>query len=333
MTELLEKIVKKYSLFDSEKMYKSDLIYISNQEKIELKDLVYLLGGYTKIVYKEEDSWTRLNFTNRSLSDREKINMIRLDLKYIQKYGNRYYKKEEIIKICKKYNVDFTTFITYIYRYKVCYYNNIEILENNKYGLWIGEKVKLSKSFIDRYYSEIVSNINISASSLVSRYNCYHLKEKIIDKAKDYLLTLGTIEKNYIYDSKIAINKIMYRLKYVMLKEIIKEQKYMYFDNENLDFIYSNKNYQYGACYSTYSNIISEWLFGINFSTIEQIIIDEISSRLDYFIEDRIKQLNNICVILSIGKEKLIRYIENIKNVLIENNRVRITRDGGVIVR
>lgn len=326
MTELLAKIVEKYALLHNQKIYKKELIDIAYKEKVKLNELVFLLGCYSKIVYKSNYSWTRINIENRNLITRDKVNMIKLDLKYIKKYGERYYNKKEIQNICEKYKVNYNDFITYIYKYKICYYNNIEILENNILGLWIGENKNVSKEFINRNYLNLESKIKKIASSLTMQYNCYYLKEKIVDRAKDYLLTLGKIEKNYEYDDSIIINKMLYRVKYEMLKEIIKE--YRNINNYKFDLFKVSDNYNIGPN----SKHIKEWLYDVKFNCIEKIILREIIKKLDEFIEDRKHELNNITIKLNINKTELIKNVQNIRKKLIENNKVKITKNGSVII-
>lgn len=322
-SKLMKKILDKYHITDGQKISKYELENIANEEKIELKDLVFLLGCYRKIIYKTDEKWTKIKIYNRKISTRDVVNIIKLDLKYINEYGSRFYTKEEIIKICNEYNIDFHVFLTYIYKYKICYYGNIDILENNKQGLWIGERQNLSDKFIKENYTELKNSIEKIAENLVYKYDCRWLKEKIVDLAKEYMFNFGNIEKNYNYDINIVKRKILYKLRYIMLENIIDEYKYIY--DDNLIYNLSNKE-------DALENSIDEWLRDVKLSTIKQILISEIREKLDYVIESRSFAFKNIYEKLGMKRNTFYMHIKEIQEILINNEKVRITRKGGVLL-
>lgn len=151
--ELRSKIQKKYELENGQRITIKQLIEISENEKIDLKDLILILGCYKNAKYKTPESWTTIRM-NQEYTKRELVNLIKIELKYLQKYGSRMYKKQEVYNICEKYGIEIDDFLTYIYNFKICYYENSYILSMNKDGIWIGESPTLSKEFIHENYTD-----------------------------------------------------------------------------------------------------------------------------------------------------------------------------------
>lgn len=119
--ELRNKIQKKYELENGQRITIKQLIEISENEKIDLKDLILILGCYKNARYKTPESWTTIRM-NQEYTKRELVNLIKIELKYLQKYGSRMYKKQEVYNICEKYRIKVDDFLTYIYNFKICYY-------------------------------------------------------------------------------------------------------------------------------------------------------------------------------------------------------------------
>ena len=114
---LRDKIMSKYLLYDGEILKIQDIKDIIRCENINLRDLVYLLGLYKGVIYKENARYSRINI-NKYSSIKDSVKLILLDLKYLNEYGNKSYSKFEIINICNKYNVDFYDFLKYARGYK-----------------------------------------------------------------------------------------------------------------------------------------------------------------------------------------------------------------------
>lgn len=103
---------------------------------------------------------------NQEYTKRELVNLIKIELKYLQQYGSRMYKKQKVNNICKKYRIGVDDFLTYIYNFKICYYENSYILSMNKYGIWIGESPTLSKEFIHENYTYLYKRITKTVNQM-----------------------------------------------------------------------------------------------------------------------------------------------------------------------
>lgn len=199
--ELRNKIQKKYELENGQRITIKRLIKISENEKIDLKDLILILGCYKNAKYKTPGSWTTIRM-NQEYTKRELVNLIKIELKYLQQYGSRMYKKQEIHNICEKYGTEVDDFLTYIYNFKICYYENSYILSMNKDGIWIGESPALSKEFINENYIELYKRIEKTAHKMQVLYGSRVSKEEMIDIGMDYILKQGKIEKNLAFDKE-----------------------------------------------------------------------------------------------------------------------------------
>ena len=144
---LTKEISKKYYLKNKDTITSKVFFEISDKEKIDLHDLILILGinkNNEKKLKEKTKCKMQINLDPmeiKTINDvKHSIKLIKIDLKYLEQYKERYYTKKEIEEICKKYNVKFMWFIKYIYPRKKNYLENLEILENSKNGLWIGEK-------------------------------------------------------------------------------------------------------------------------------------------------------------------------------------------------
>lgn len=222
--ELRNKIQKKYELENGQRITIKRLIEISENEKIDLKDLILILGCYKNAKYKTPESWTTIRM-NQEYTKRELVNLIKIELKYLQKYGSRMYKKQEVYNICEKYGIEIDDFLTYIYNFKICYYENSYILSMNKYGIWIGESPTLSKEFIHENYTYLYKRITKTVNQMQILYGSRVSKEEMIDIGMDYILKQGKIEKNLAFDKERLIGKLLFKARHQMLGAVIKSFK------------------------------------------------------------------------------------------------------------
>lgn len=321
-TKLQTKLSKKYELKDGQTITKGELEEISDKEKIELRDLILILGCYYGILYKSEMKTTKINLA-KAYSIREKINLIRLDLRYIEEYGERSYTKKEIENICEEYEVEVEEFLTYISRYKICYYENIEIIMRNKKGLRIGRSPELSPKFISENFLNIEQKIQKISHKIDQIYNI-GIKEELAEFAINKTLTRGNIEKNLEFDTERIISKLLYKAKFDMINYVIDYIKTFKYTNS----IDSIKYYeQYGE-----ENDIQEWLYPIKFELIQRIIIEEIIQRMHETLEDRMSTLKQIYKKLGMKKIEFYEELSKIQKLFLTFNKAKICSNGRIII-
>jgi len=321
-TKLQTKLVEKYELKNEQTITKGELQEISNNEKIDLRDLIFVLGCYYGILYKSEMKRTKINL-NKAYTIREKVNLIRLDLRYIEEYGERSYTKEEIEKICKEYEVELEEFLTYISKYKICYYENIEIIMRNKKGLWIGKAPELSSKFISENFLNIKQKIEIISNKIDRIYNI-GIKEELADFAINKTLKRGNIERNLEFDRERVISKLLYKAKFDMINYVINYIKRFKYSIPTDSIKYYE---QYGE-----KNDIQEWLYPIRFALIQRIIIEEIVQRMHETLEDRVATLKSIYIKLGMKRIEFYNELSEIQKLFLSFNKAKVCSNGRVII-
>lgn len=321
--EIRFKILKKYHLVNGQKITIKQLKEISKNEKIELKDLILILNCYKNAKYKNLESWTTIKI-KQEYTKREIVNLIKIELKYLPQYGSRMYSKKELNNICKKYRINIDDFLTYVYKYKICYYENAYILSMNKNGIWIGENTKLSVEFLNDNYLKLYKKVEKIANKMSILYNSKITKDEMIDVGINYILDQGRIEKNMSFNNERAIGKLVYKAKYKMLEKVIKA-----FKESNLDDIMD--------LVGDYDKVeqkskIDNWLYPIKWRKIERIIIDSIQTNIEEIIKNRKCGLRMLAKRLNMEYKELYQNIENISKKLIKGNKAKVCRDGRVVI-
>lgn len=322
-SKMRENLKKRYKLENGQRIMLDALIKMSEVENIELKDLIFILGCYQNARYKGKNAWTTIGIKQK-YNVREIIKLIKLDLKYLPQYGDRMYKKAEIEEICQKYNVSLEDFLTYIYSYKICYYENSYILEMNEEGLWIGSKIPLSANFLEKYYELLCRKIEKIADSMINLYSPKISKEELIDEGINCVLDHGKTEKNLAFDESKIIGKLLFKARYKMLELVINSYNKINLDDV-IEFIKIENN-------MNQTNKIERWLYPIKLKRIEKLIIDTIQLNIESVIKNRTQGLNEINKKLNIECEKFYKNIEEIAQKLINQNKVRLCSDGKVVI-
>lgn len=321
-TKLITNLTKKYNLKDKQIITKAELQKISDNDNIELKDLIFILGCYYGILYKTEEKWTRINI-NKIFTTKENIKLIKADLKYIKGYGERSYTKKEIEEICNEYEVNVEDFLTYINRYKTCYYENMEVMIKNKKGLWIGKSPYLSREFITKNFLSLKQKIEIISYKVDQIYNI-GIKEELADFAINRTLKRGNIERNLSFDKDRIINKLLYRAKFDMIDYVIKYLKRFKGNIEVEDVTYYE---QYDE-----KNSIQKWLYPIKFKLNQRIILEEIIRNIYNTTESRTVILKMIYKKLNIRKLDFYNELAEIQKLLLTFDKAKICSNGRVII-
>ncbi len=321
--EIKSKILKKYHLVNGQKITIKQLKEISKNEKIELKDLILILNCYKNAKYKNLESWTTIKI-KQEYTKREIVNLIKIELKYLPQYGSRMYSKKELNNVCQKYRINIDDFLTYVYKYKICYYENAYILSMNKNGIWIGENTKLSVEFLNDNYWKLYKKVEKIANKMSILYNSKITKDEMIDVGINYILDQGRIEKNMSFNNERAIGKLVYKAKYKMLEKVIKAFKESNLD-DIMDFVGDYDKVEQ-------KSKIDNWLYPIKWKKIERIIIDSIQTNIEEIIKNRKRGLCMLAKRLNMEYKELYQNIENISEKLIKGNKAKVCRDGRIVI-
>ncbi len=198
-------------------VYKEGYYY----KKIKPKDTYDLYEKYGNGLTYNTFIYQVLGITRKQIYDAEKDdNFVRIINKNVKNIMElvinthlqevRYYSQEEILNICKMYNINLRDFILYSLLKTVAHNHDtyidtyLNILKDYN-QLWIGNS-KISNDIISKYYYEIENKIYQIISSIRTLYPmAYEYSENISDDFQDLLLFFiengSEIEKNFmVYD-------------------------------------------------------------------------------------------------------------------------------------
>lgn len=159
---------------------------------------------------------------------------------------------------------------------------------------------------------------------MVNIYSPNIPEEDLVDIGLDCVLIHGEIERNLLFDENRAVGKLLSKAKYKMFNTVIQS-----FQESNLEDIIETLRYDDKL---EREDKIEKWLYSIKLRKIEKLIIDSIQMNIEEILENRNSGLRRIYMDLNIESEEFYQYIENIKQKLIEENKVRLCANGNVVI-
>jgi hypothetical protein len=253
--------------------------------------------------------------------------MLMIELKYNPKYGERFYKMGELIKICNLKNIGLFDFIKY-YSPNIRHYElNKRCIEKNKEGFWIGKNKEMSIKFLADNYDKIIKIIRILVTNFCFDNNCRELEDKFIDAAFDNITGNGyIIEKNFSFDKVLQFNIFKNKAK-CAIWNCYKKTKYecVYEDNIKIisqieleEFCYSQDDLTYED--GNTSRFLSSPLFDEN----QKKIMTEILDNLDQITINREVLFITISKKLKIPMNNFLQIINDIQNIFIKKFNYKI---------
>ncbi len=324
---LRKRIMDKYSLYDGMILETYKIKKIVRIENILINEIAFLLGLYKGVLYNENTKYSRINLS-KNISIKDNIKLILLDLKYLKRYGQRSYTKNEIIKLCKMYDVEINDFLKYSKRNISCFSDNLEIIQKNDLGLWIGPNPMVTRTFLIKNNDLIDKGLKKMCYIIMKKYNCYNQKDDLYLAGKEAILKNGQLEKNFRFDKERMFNKFFFRAKWAMVDYIIQNYKYILSENEfdkKVDISY--------YIYDVEEELKFNLLKNISFNMLEQIVIEELINNLDESLENRKKVFNMIIKKLDINLKKLNEIIYSIQLKIVNSGNVRLCNNERVILK
>ncbi len=218
-------------IIDVEKINIDELYDIKENTSFNELELINNFGisryRYNKM---KNDKNYKVNIVD--MKEKHKIDLMKIDFKFFEKYGDRYYKQEELSKQCKIRHTTLNDFALYYGKnYKHYKFNKIQLDESEK-GFWIGENVSMPEDFIVQNFNIIESKIKKLAKRISFQYNCQEFYEDFIDEAMENLIKFGNIVKSFYFNKDLIFNILMIKEKFVMLHYYKKNKRnYIYLDS------------------------------------------------------------------------------------------------------
>ena len=174
--------IRDIKLIRQGKINKEQFNKIIIQKNIKPFTLLRLLGISTYSYYKminNEDAEVKI--VNVKL--KHKVELIKMDLKYINGFGNRYYEKRELIDICENWKITLEQFLKYYSKNSKQYKFNKIVLQRSNKGLWIGEGGKISEKFIKENYEILKIKLKKVIQKLNPIYGWKYLQDDLVQQA------------------------------------------------------------------------------------------------------------------------------------------------------
>lgn len=169
----------------------------------------------------------------------------------------RYYSKDEIQELCKKYKIGIKQFIIYVIQNQKFYNTKkyIDVLDTEG-RLWL-KRCKMSNEFVEKNYEKLKKKMEMLAIKKCLTYEIDYDTEEMVSKAIEYMYTnCGDIERNFGKDEDM-LNRMLYtRVRLYIRAECVKiavmnnktnslNKKTNRGLEEKLDKLKSNTNNQY----------------------------------------------------------------------------------------
>ena len=169
----------------------------------------------------------------------------------------RYYSKDEIQELCKKYKIGIKQFIIYVIQNQKFYNTKkyIDVLDTEG-RLWL-KRCKMSNEFVEKNYEKLKKKMEMLAIKKCLTYEIDYDIDEMVSRAIEYMYTnCGDIERNFGKDEDM-LNRMLYtRVRLYIRAECVKiavmsnktnslNKKTNRGLEEKLDRLKSNTNNQY----------------------------------------------------------------------------------------
>lgn len=180
----------------------------------------------SKIKYDALKNGKRKKIILLEESKKRRIDELKIDLKYLAKYGQRDYTKEEIKRLCQDYEIEEKLFLQYVVGKVTLYPYYQKAYDQENAILFIGDEKQATNEFIERNFYQIEKNINQLIYHLAKIYQCWNEIDNLRSIAYVKIVEEGgKYEVNFSYNPEIAIRLISKMCKYEMMKYLFKVPK------------------------------------------------------------------------------------------------------------
>lgn len=298
--------------------------------------------GLKQKQYRELIKGREIKLKKISPKDKVKADLLKIDIENLSKFGDRDYSTEEIMNICKEYNIGINTFIKEIIGNKKNPELTRKVFNISDGKIYLGKQKQISNELIEKIYltkDKTIEKLAIVIAQMYGRLNNFEdLKQEEV-----YLKLIengGKIETNLSYDQNLVINVLMKGIKYAMFNYLSKNKFEIsliqqiadgYFDL--LDVIEDNTyNPQ-----DVFENSNTDTLLSSEDITDQHRDFYDVLKRYSYLMIDnrknnRKKGLEKISQVFDISVEMVMKKISELQMIAINSKLVKFDSKGRVLL-
>ena len=286
------------------------------------------LGLKTK-QYRELIKGKEIKLKKISLKDKVKADLLKIDIENLSKFGDRDYSTEEIMNICKEYNIGINTFIKEIIGNKKNPELTRKVFNISDGKIYLGKQKQISNELIEKIYltkDKKIEKLAIVIAQMYGRLNNYL---KLIENG-------GKIETNLSYDQNLVINVLMKGIKYAMFNYLSKNKFEISLIQQTADGYFDLLDVIEDNTYNpqdVFENSNTDTLLSSEDITDQHREFYEVLKRYsDILIDNREKGLEKIAQIFDISVETVMQKMIELQTIAINSQLVKFDSKGRVLL-
>lgn len=222
------------------KITKYEFYKIQDELQIKRYTLIRILGA-SRYQYNKMNKDVNYEMKVMNIKLKHIVDLIKLDIKYIDKREEKYYTKSEIKTYCRKNGIKLDTFLRYYNINRKHYKFNKLAIEKSEKGLWIDDnEIMMQNEFANENYIILDNKCKKLAVIKAKEWNCIQLLDDLFNIGREKIIMGGTIVKKFYFDLELIYNILLTKAKYAMLgyyKKYKKQSNYIYYDQYENKYI------------------------------------------------------------------------------------------------
>ena len=293
--------------------------------------------GLKQKQYRELIKGKEIKLKKISPKDKVKADLLKIDIENLSKFGDRDYSTEEIMNICKEYNIGMNTFIKEIIGNKKNPELTRKVFNISDGKIYLGKQKQISNELIEKIYltkDKTIEKLAIVIAQMYGRLNNFEdLKQEVYLKLIE---NGGKIETNLSYDQNLVINVLMKGIKYAMFNYLSKNKFEISLIQQTADGYFDLLDVIEDNTYNpqdVFENSNTDTLLSSEDITDQHREFYEVLKRYsDILIDNREKGLEKIAQIFDISVETVMQKMIELQTIAINSQLVKLDSRGRVLL-
>ena len=222
------------------KITKYEFYKIQDELQIKRYTLIRILRA-SRYQYNKMNKDVNYEMKVMNIKLKHIADLIKLDIKYIDKREEKYYTKSEIKTYCRKNGIKLDTFLRYYNINRKHYKFNKLAIEKSEKGLWMDDnEIMMQNEFANENDITLDNRCKKLAVIKAKEWNCIQLLDDLFNIGIEKIIMGGTIVKKFYFDLELIYNILLAKAKYAMLgyyKKYKKRSNYIYYDQYENKYI------------------------------------------------------------------------------------------------